>query len=98
MNAVEIAIKMETDAIKFYKEAAARTNHPVGKKMFESITEDEKQHHPGSSQSAREARNHKEIECQQHQNPLTAAALPREPNNSASLFRVLFPRYNLKSK
>ena len=44
MNAVEIAIKMETDAIKFYKEAAERTNHDVGKKMFESITEDEKQH------------------------------------------------------
>lgn len=44
MNAIEIAIKMETDAIKFYTEAAERTNHPVGKKMFLSITEDEKRH------------------------------------------------------
>jgi len=44
MNAIEIAIKMETDAIKFYTEAADKTNHPVGKKMFLSITEDEKRH------------------------------------------------------
>jgi rubrerythrin len=44
MNAVEIAIKMETDAIKFYKEAAEKCNHAVGKKMFLSIVEDEKRH------------------------------------------------------
>jgi rubrerythrin len=44
MNAVEIAIKMETDAINFYREAAEKTKHPVGKKMFLSVTEDEKRH------------------------------------------------------
>ncbi|HAK88741.1 MAG TPA: rubrerythrin [Nitrospiraceae bacterium] len=44
MNAVEIAIKMETDAIRFYKEAAEKCSHPVGKKMFLSIREDEKRH------------------------------------------------------
>lgn len=44
MNAIEIAIKMETDAIKFYKEAAEKCNHAVGKKMFLSIVEDEKRH------------------------------------------------------
>jgi rubrerythrin len=44
MNAIEIAIKMEKDAIDFYKEAAEKTTHPVGKKMFLSITEDEKRH------------------------------------------------------
>ncbi len=44
MNAVEIAVRMETDAIKFYKEAAEKTKHPAGKKMFLSITEDEKRH------------------------------------------------------
>jgi len=44
MNAIEIAIKMEQDAIKFYKEAADKTRHPVGKKMFLTITEDEKRH------------------------------------------------------
>jgi rubrerythrin len=44
MNAIEIAIKMETDAIDFYREAAEKTQHPVGKKMFLSITEDEKRH------------------------------------------------------
>jgi len=44
MNAIEIAIKMEKDAIDFYKEAAEKTRHPVGKKMFLSVTEDEKRH------------------------------------------------------
>jgi rubrerythrin len=44
MNAIEIAIKMETDAIKFYKEASEKMVHPVGKKMFLSIAEDEKRH------------------------------------------------------
>lgn len=44
MNSVEISLKMETDAIKFYSEAAAKTRHPVGKKMFLSVAEDEKRH------------------------------------------------------
>ncbi len=44
MNALEIAMKMETDAIKFYSEAAAKTKYPVGKKMFLTIAEDEKRH------------------------------------------------------
>jgi len=44
MNAIEIAIKMEKDAIDFYREAASRVQHTVGKKMFLSITEDEKRH------------------------------------------------------
>ena len=43
-DAVQIAIKMETDAIKFYKEAAAKTKYSVGKKMFFAISEDEKRH------------------------------------------------------
>ena len=44
MNAIEIAIKMEKDAISFYGEAAEKTSSPVGKKMFMAITEDEKRH------------------------------------------------------
>ncbi|MBI5056547.1 MAG: ferritin family protein [Nitrospirae bacterium] len=44
MNAIEIAIKMETDAIKFYQEAADKMAHAVGKKMFLSVREDEKRH------------------------------------------------------
>lgn len=44
MNAIEIAIKMEKDAITFYTEAAGKTKNPVGKKMFLSITDDEKRH------------------------------------------------------
>jgi len=32
MNAIKIAVKMETDAIKFYKEAAEKTSYSVGKK------------------------------------------------------------------
>ncbi len=44
MNALEIAMKMETDSIQFYTEAARKTKSPVGKKMFQTITEDEKRH------------------------------------------------------
>jgi rubrerythrin len=44
MNAIEIAIKMETDAIKFYNEASEKTKNPIGKKMFLTIVEDEKRH------------------------------------------------------
>lgn len=44
MNAAEIARKMETDAVDFYREAAERTSHPVGKRMFLSIMEDEVRH------------------------------------------------------
>jgi rubrerythrin len=44
MNAIEIAIKMEKDAIKFYNEASEKSKHLVGKKMFLSIAEDEKRH------------------------------------------------------
>lgn len=43
-KAVNIAIKAETDAIAFYKEAARKTEHPVGRKMFLSIIEDEQNH------------------------------------------------------
>jgi rubrerythrin len=44
MNPIEIAIRMETDGIKFYNEAAEKTRNPVGKKMFLTIAEDEKRH------------------------------------------------------
>jgi rubrerythrin len=44
MNALEIARKMETDAIQFYTEAAGKTKYEAGKKMFLTITEDEKRH------------------------------------------------------
>lgn len=43
-GAVERAIKMETDAIKFYKAAASKTSHPMGKRMFESLIKDEARH------------------------------------------------------
>lgn len=44
MNGIEIAKKMETDAIKFYTEAAEKAHYPAGKKMFETIAGDEKRH------------------------------------------------------
>ena len=44
MDALEMAMKMETDAISFYTEAARKTSSPAGRKMFLSITEDEKRH------------------------------------------------------
>ncbi len=44
MVSVEMAIKMEKDAVAFYKKCAEKTNSPVGKKMFLSIAEDEQYH------------------------------------------------------
>ncbi len=44
MDALEMALKMEKDAISFYTEAAAKTKYPAGKKMFLTISEDEKRH------------------------------------------------------
>ncbi len=43
-DAVERAMKMETDAMKFYKEAAQKTSHPFGRRMFESLVKDEARH------------------------------------------------------
>lgn len=44
MNALDIARKMETDAIRFYSDAARRISCATGRKMFETIVEDEKSH------------------------------------------------------
>ena len=44
MDEIKTAIKMGSDAIAFYTEAAGRTSNKVGKKMFLSIAEDEKRH------------------------------------------------------
>jgi rubrerythrin len=44
MNALEMAKKMERDAILFYTKAAEKTKYPAGKKMFLTIVEDEKRH------------------------------------------------------
>jgi rubrerythrin len=44
MDALELAINMEKDAIAFYTEAEQKTKHPAGKKMFQTIIEDEKRH------------------------------------------------------
>jgi rubrerythrin len=44
MKSIEIALKMETDAVKFYTEASQKVFHPAGKKMFLTIAEDEKNH------------------------------------------------------
>ena len=44
MNALELSRKMETDAIRFYMEAAQKMQYPAGKKLFLSITEDERRH------------------------------------------------------
>ncbi len=44
MDALEMAVKMEKDAITFYMEAARKTKFPVGRKMFQAIMEDEQRH------------------------------------------------------
>jgi len=43
-DAIETAIKMETDAIAFYSEAANKTSHPFGKEMFRGFVKDETRH------------------------------------------------------
>lgn len=43
-KALETAIKMETDAMKFYREASGRTSHSLGKRLFESFIVDELKH------------------------------------------------------
>ena len=44
MNSIEIAVKMEQEAVDFYRKCAEKTTNPVGKKMFLSIAEDESYH------------------------------------------------------
>jgi len=44
MNAIEMAIRMEQEAVDFYTKCAERTGNPVGRKMFLSIAEDEQYH------------------------------------------------------
>lgn len=43
-EAIKTAIKMETDAIAFYNEAARKTVHPFGKEMFKGFMKDETRH------------------------------------------------------
>jgi rubrerythrin len=50
MDALEMALKMETDAVQFYTDAAQKTKSPVGKKMLLAIAEDEKRHYEMISQ------------------------------------------------
>jgi rubrerythrin len=44
LNSVDIALKMETDAVAFYTKCAEKTNSLIGKKMFLSIADDERYH------------------------------------------------------
>jgi len=43
-KAIETAVKMEIDAMKFYHEAAQKTNHPFAKRMFQGFIRDEDRH------------------------------------------------------
>jgi len=44
MNALEMAARMEQEAVAFYRQCAERTSNPMGRKMFLSIAEDEQYH------------------------------------------------------
>lgn len=44
MDNLDIAVKMETDAIAFYTEASRKIGNPAGKKMFQAVAGDEKRH------------------------------------------------------
>ncbi len=43
-EAIEMAVKLEKDAINFYREALDKTDHPTGVKMFEQFMKIELQH------------------------------------------------------
>lgn len=43
-KAVDTAVRMETDAMKFYHEASQRTSHPFARRMFEGFIKDENRH------------------------------------------------------
>ena len=43
-KAIETSIKMETDAMKFYREAVSKVSHPLGKRLFEGFVVDELRH------------------------------------------------------
>lgn len=43
-EAIKKAIKMETDAMAFYREAAEKSSHPFGRKMYEGFIKDEVRH------------------------------------------------------
>ena len=45
MNAIEPEVNSETDDIAVYQEAAGKTSHALGKKIFLSIMEDEQHLH-----------------------------------------------------
>lgn len=44
LDATNFAIKQENEGIKFFIEAAEKTTNPLGKAMFKSFIEDEKEH------------------------------------------------------
>jgi rubrerythrin len=44
MKALELAMKMEEDAIRYYREAAANCPHPAGRRMFQVVMDEEEQH------------------------------------------------------
>ena len=43
-QALRTALKMEQDGMDYYREAAEKTSHPLGRKMFLSLVEDERRH------------------------------------------------------
>ena len=43
-EALETAMRMEKEGIEFYSKAGKQTTHPMGKQMFLSFVEDEKEH------------------------------------------------------
>lgn len=43
-RAIDTAVKMEIDAMKFYHEAAQKTIHPFAKRMFQGFVRDEDRH------------------------------------------------------
>jgi len=52
LNALDVALKNEMNEHHFYKKNAERTKNPVGKAMFEQISEEELEHYERLTQLA----------------------------------------------
>jgi rubrerythrin len=83
MNSIEMAMKMEREAIDFYTKCAAKTNNPIGKKMFLSIVEDE-QYHLACANKVAQGQEFKPAET----TPLQDMKKVFEQNKEAMLQRV----------
>ena len=89
LEALQFALKTEEDGYKYYKESSERTDHPVAKKFFTNLAEDEVEH----------IRLIKEFHHSLEQSPDNGEVeLPDAPGNPLKKLKTIFEeaRENIK--